>query len=240
MLKFRIAVLLVASGALLDACFVGDIGPIDEVTRDLTAVDFDRLEMGDAFHVDVQPGTFFRVTARGDREDVNDLTTEKQGTTLVVSYGSHRSRHRHDMYITVTMPQLLAVSFSGACQSRISGFTCDDRFTVNLSGASVCQLEVTAGSLMSVLSGASVLSVQGQADDLDGDISGASALHAFDFPVSTAHVSVSGASEGKIAVADDLRAVATGASVLIYRGQPAVASDVSGASVVYQDGKLPD
>lgn len=240
MLKFRIAILLVASGALLDACFVGDIGPADEVTRDLTVVDFDRLDMDDAFHVDVEEGAFFRVTVRGDRHDVNDLVTEKEGSTLVMSYGNHRSHRRHDMYVTITMPQLLAVSFSGACQSRISGFSSDDRFTVNLSGASVCQLEVNARSLMSVLSGASVLSIRGEADGLDADVSGASALHAFDFPVSTAHVSVSGASEARVDVADDLRAVATGASVLIYRGQPAVESNVSGASAVYQDGTFPD
>lgn len=237
MLKFRTAILFATFASVLNACFVGDIGPSDEIERDLPAVDFDRLETGEAFQVDVQQGTFFQVTARGDRRDLNDLLAEKEGSTLVIRYGHHRNR-RHDTNIVITMPQLYGVNFSGASQSRVSGFSHHDRFTVNLSGASVCQLDVTAGSLMSVLSGASFLSLRGGARVLDADVSGASALRAFDFPVAEADVSVSGASEGQVSVSDQLLVTATGASVLIYRGQPVVESKISGASAVYREGTI--
>ena len=60
-------------------------------------------------------------------------------------------------------------------------------------------------------------------------------LTAFDYPVRQADVNVSGASNGKVTVTDELTAVAEGASSLIYRGNPKVTTAVSGGSAVIKD-----
>lgn len=224
----------VLSSMLLSSCYVDDPGPIQETEKNFSVVDFDRLEMGSAFHIEVEQGDFFEVNVRGDRRNIDDLIVAKEGNTLVIRYRQFRKR-RHDTYISITMPELHAVNFSGATDSRINGFDDSETFDVYLSGASVCQLDITSARVNTVLSGASYLSLRGEAQALHADISGASALNAFNFPVTRADVVCSGASDGNLTVTEYLKVVATGASHVVYRGEPTVDSDVSGSSEIERD-----
>lgn len=219
---------------LLAGCFVEDPGPRQETERQFTIVDFDRLEMGSGLHIDVEYGSFFSVTASGDRRNIDDLIVKREGTTLVIRYSNDHER-RHDTFIRITMPSLDAVNFSGGSESRVSGFYDAEDFDVFLSGGSVCQLDVDATSLNTVLSGASYLNVRGSGDVVDADISGASAFKAFNFPVSDATVHLSGASDAQITATDHLVVTATGASHLLYRGDALLTSEISGASSVQQE-----
>lgn len=133
------------------------------------------------------------------------------------------------------MPELSAVNFSGASDSRVSGFADVEAFDLYLSAASVCQLDIDAVYLNAILSGASYLSLRGTGVELEGDLSGASALKAFNYPVSHAHLVLSGASDGNVTVSDKLEVEATGASHVGYRGQPVVVSEVSGSSSIHQE-----
>lgn len=211
-----------------------DPGPIQEMEKEFSVVDFDRVEMGDAFHVDVEQGNFFEIVVRGDRRNIDDLEVYKEGTTLVVRFDEYENR-RHETYITITMPTLVAANFSGATNSRISGFDDLEAFNLYLSGASVSQLDASVQAIDVVLSGASVLNVRGSGETLKAELSGASVLKAFNYPVTTADVRATGASDGNVTVTDALKAVASGASKIVYRGNPTVDSDVSGASTVRQD-----
>lgn len=222
------------ASAVLSSCFVDDPGPLQEMERGYSVVDFDRLEMGDAFHIQVEQGDFFEVTAKGDRRNIEDLVVSKEGSTLVIRY-RHLRQRRHDTRIIITMPELYAINFSGASDARVYGFGAAGHFDVYLSGASVCQLDVASAHVKAVLSGASYLNLHGDGEVLEADLSGASALKAFGFPVSRADVLVSGASDGDVTVRDHLEVVATGGSHLAYRGQPTVVSEVSGSSSVHPD-----
>lgn len=227
------SLLVVSISILLSSCYIDDPGPLQEVERQYAITGFDRLEMGDAFHVEVRKGNFFEVNVRGDRRNVEDLIVKKEGTTLVVLYRQFRKR-RHDTFITITLPALYAVNFSGASESRIHGFSAVEEFDVYLSGASICQLDVAPAQLNAVVSGASYLHLHGSGVEMNADVSGASAVKAFNFPVSRAHLTLSGASDGEVTVGDALDVIASGASHLVYRGSPSVVSDVSGGSALHQ------
>jgi hypothetical protein len=227
--------LIMLSTILLSCCYQSeDPGPIQEVQKEYAILDFDRLEMGDAFNITVEQGDFYEVSVRGDSRNVDDLSVRKEGSTLTIRYQTTRNR-KHTTYITIKMPQLLAANFSGASDSRVAGFEGLDVFNIYLSGASVCQLNCTASSLNVTLAGASYLNVRGEGENLKGELSGASTLKAFNFPVSQAEIRASGASDGNVTVSDKLKAVASGASVIRYHGAPTVTSDVSGSSTVRQD-----
>jgi hypothetical protein len=85
------------------------------------------------------------------------------------------------------------------------------------------------------VSGASYLYMYGEGDELRADLSGASVLKAFHYPVTTADINASGASDAHVSVQQELNAVASGASVITYRGNPAVTSEISDSSTVRQD-----
>ena len=229
-IKFFIAI----TSLLLGACFVEDPGPRQTAERDYNVVDFDRLEMGSGFHIDVERGNFFSVSVRGDRRNIEDLIVEKQGSTLVIRYRNFRER-RHDTFIDITMPELRAVNFSGGSESHVYNFDDAGEVDVHLSGGSVCQLEVNAATLSTTLSGGSYLSIRGNGQQLDADVSGASALKTFHFPVATSDIQLSGASDAEVSVSNELNIVATGASHLVYRGDPVVTADVSDSSSAHRD-----
>ncbi len=226
--------LVAACSTFFTGCQVEDPGPRQFAERAFSIVDFDRLEIGSALHVEVEYAEFFSVKASGDRRNVEDLIVEKEGSTLVVGFRKSRER-RHDTFITITSPELRAVTFSGASDTKVSGFESDEPFAVSLSGASVCQLSVDTREMDIVLSGASYLNLRGSGEVMDADLSGASVLKAFSFPVASADVRLAGASSSEVTVSDNLDVRASGASHLVYRGAPTVGSDLSGASSVSQE-----
>lgn len=211
-----------------------DPGALQHSENDYAIIDFDRLEMGSAFHIEVEQSSAFRVHVEGDRRNLNDLKVYKNGSTLVIEFDENESR-KHDTYITIHMPSLKSAHFSGASSSVVKGFESDGELDFILSGASVAQLDAGYNKLDLTVSGASNLRLYGLGDAIDADLSGASELSAFDYPVRTVSVSASGASIGKITVTDELDAMATGASEVRYRGNPAVHADVSGNSKVSKD-----
>lgn len=224
---------LIVISLSMAGCYVEDPGPRQETERAFSVVDFDRLEIGSALHIDVKYGSYYSVVARGDRRNVNDLIVEKKGSTLEVRFDKSRSR-KHDTFIEITSPDIRSVTFSGASDSKVYGFTAN-KFDVYLSGASVCQVNIECSEIKAVLTGGSYLNLKGEADRLSADLSGASALKAFGFQASFGDVLLSGASDGQVSVADELTVKASGASHLTYRGTPQLSIDVSGASSVQRD-----
>lgn len=231
---FAYTVILSATLVFASCDYSEDPGPLQEIEKEFNETDFDRLEIGDALHIDVEQGNFFEISVRGDRRNVNDLEVFKEGSTLIVRFDEWENR-RHETYVTITMPSINAANFSGASNSRISGFDEVSKFDLYLSGASVSQVDMVANEFKTVLSGASVLNLRGSASTLSAEISGASVLKGFNFPVVSADVLATGASHGSLTVADHLHAVASGASSVTYRGNPTVTSDVSGSSSVHKE-----
>lgn len=228
-LPLSLAVVLLASCSETE-----DPGPLQEIERQYSVANFDRIDMGNAFDVTVEKGTYFEVRVRGDRRNVDDLSVRKVGSTLVIDFDEYRTR-RHQTFIYITMPELDFASLSGATTSRISGFYEVESLGLNLSGASICQLNADVSLLEVVLSGSSQLNAVGEGDIIRANVSGASLLRCFNFPVTSGDIQVTGASNASVFVSTELKATASGASVVRYRGSPTVTAQVSDGSVVRQD-----
>jgi hypothetical protein len=213
-----------------------DAGPYEEITKTYPLANFDRLDMGSAFRIDVRQGPAFQVEVRGNRRDIDDLGLNVRNSTLEILYDRNRYRNRrYDMFITITMPTVRSVSFSGASRSTLTGFTDLQALSIGLSGASRSTAIVNATSLSADLSGSSDLVVTGTGNRLSGKLSGASRVDTYDFPVRQADLNLSGASTARVRVDDALTVQASGASTVRYRGTPRVNSSLSGASTVRQE-----
>jgi hypothetical protein len=226
--------LIIAAMLVMTSCFTEDPGPLQETERQYRLTDFDRLEIGDALNIYIQQGDYFEIKARGDRRNIDDLEVDREGNTLIIRFEDDRNR-RHETYIDITMPVLRSANFSGASNSKVYGFNDLETLDIFVSGASLCQVNVDAMAVNAVVSGASQLNMRGNGDELSVQLSGASILQGFNYPVAKANLNVSGASEGRIAVSDQLEVVATGASLVVYRGAPAITSQTSDSSEVRQD-----
>jgi hypothetical protein len=92
------------------------------------------------------------------------------------------------------------------------------------------------GDLSAEVSGASQLTLDGSGGDLTLDVSGASRADLSQFVVGDANVQASGASQVTVNVEGRLDADASGASRILYRGNPTLGRiESSGASRVDRD-----
>lgn len=235
---FSLVSLLVVA-ALLQSCVFnfdsqdGFLPPTDAVEQRLSVSNFNYLEMGNAFDITVSRGNTFDVRVRGDRTDVNDLVVDTRNGTLRLYYRNNRSR-RYQMEVDIVMPRLRGVTFSGASRSVVEGFDEQEMF-FDLSGASRCDVEAQSKYMDFEVSGASTLNLTGDAARLDGEVSGASLLSAFNLRTDEAYIDASGASRVRVNVLNYLKAEASGASNVRYRGNPKVEVRTSGGSVVERD-----
>lgn len=212
-----------------------DIGPIQESQKIFQLSGFDKLEVEDAFEIEVIQGAQFSITANGDRRNLDDLIVEVFDEELRIRYSSNRKR-KYTTYIYITMPSLSEVDFEGATQAEITGFNQTGEFKMELSGASHADLDLSVDKMILELSGASILSLNSDlSQEILADLSGASVLNAYQAPTSFANIELSGASEAQLEVSDELIVTASGASVLRYRGTASVSSELTGASQVIQE-----
>lgn len=231
-----LAITLVALSLSLTGCSLirEDVGPYQSAQQSYGFTNFDRLDMGSAFVITVQQGPAYSITVEGDRRNLDDLDVYTRNGTLKAQYRVSRNR-QYTTTFRITMPSLRGVDFSGAVRSTVTGFTNLEGFDVTLSGASEGQFDVQAVRPTVNLSGASVLRMNGKGAFLTADLSGASSLQAFDYPVDNAGLDLSGASKANVTVSSSLVVEASGASSVRYRGKPAVAQRVSGASTVQNE-----
>lgn len=216
---------------VLTGCFEEDFGPRQNGTRSFTFVDFDRVEIEDAFEVTITQGTQFSIKAEGDYRNLDDMRVFKSGSTLEIEFEDNHSR-QYTTYITITMPVLYEANFSGAVNATVNGFRNQNEFSAILSGASLAQIDLFATKTDFRLSGASRVRLTGEANSLAASISGASNLSAYEFPVKTGRIILSGASQAQVTVADQLAGDVSGASELTYKGNPQVSVEASGGSTV--------
>lgn len=229
-LKFISLIALVS----LSGCFDEDLGPQQQDKRTFALYDFDRIEASDALIVTVKYARDFSITAEGDRRNLDDLLIYKNGNMLVARFRDDEKR-QYSTYLTITLPALYGMDFSGATQAIISGFDPVSRFDISLTGAAYAQLNQDADEMQINLSGASQLLLRGAGDLLEGTISGASTLTAFQFYSDRTQLMISGASHGEATVAGELSVTISGASVLVYRGEPELIINSSGSSIVRQE-----
>jgi hypothetical protein len=125
----------------------------------------------------------------------------------------------------------LKIKLSGA--SDLKGDIDGGVVSISLTGASDCKGQIVAKSISIDGSGASNADLNGSADDLSVELSGASDAKLFNLNVKGAIVHVSGASSANVNVSQLLKAEASGASNINYKGDPSLRENSSsGASSI--------
>ena len=205
-----------------------------ESKRTFNVSGFDKLDMGSAFVITVTQANDYKVDVAGREQDLKDLVVKVSGGTLDIGYPNNWGgwKNRKEVYVTITMPKLTGVDFSGASKAKVTGFK-SETFDIDVSGASQATFDIDATNLSLDCSGASGVTIVGDGQKLSADVSGASSINAYDFKVSTANIDASGASGAKVYVTSKIVAEASGASNVRYKGGATnVIANTSGAGSV--------
>ena len=224
-------------------------------TREMNYTGFTKLEVSNAFEVDISRGDTYFVSITANDNLFEHLDIHQNGKTLNIGLKQPRIYVRTTQKVAIVMPDLDRLELSGASRGEVRGFISDNPVEFDLSGASSLEInDLEAGDTVfdisgasevlgyiktadcsMDISGASTVELVGSAVDIYIKASGASKVRLPDFPVKDAEVELSGASNGTINASGRLDADVSGASELNYTGGPTMGIiELSGGSRLNQ------
>jgi phage shock protein PspC (stress-responsive transcriptional regulator) len=198
---------------------------------------FQSVDVGSIFNTEILAGSDWDVVVSGRDRDLEDVVVKVTNGELNINFKKDISkwdRNRKEVKVHIIMPELESLDLSGAAKGKISGFD-QHHMEVNLSGASVTEMDVNLTEANIKLAGVSRLNLSGNGESLEATVSGASNLDAEDFMVDYANVNVSGASKARVHVNKELEIDASGGSSVRYSGDPMIKSDRSSGSSIIKE-----
>lgn len=173
---------------------------------------FTALDVSGAYDVEIVVQKEQSLELEADDNLLPLITTEVHGGVLEVGSTKNFST-RNKLRLRISVPNLQAVSSSGACDIVVSNLKSDE-FKVDVSGA---------GSLQ----------VSGETKTLEIKQSGAGDVNAKDLHAEKVNVDSSGAATADVYASEELSASVSGAGSVNYYGDPkTVKQDTSGAGSI--------
>ena len=174
------------------------------------------------------------VSARDDRWRDRIITEVVDGILKIRLEGGRFTTGNHNLKAYVSFANLDKLVASGASNIYVDGVISGSRLSLNLSGASDFKGAIRVGELLLDQTGASDAHVTGVVTGLAViRLSGASDVKGYDLAVESCEAHASGASDIRITVNKELKADASGASSVYYKGEGVISeSRTSGASTI--------
>lgn len=192
-----------------------NLGERGEFVKQYTAKDFQRIDVGGAYSIEIRQGNDFAVSADGERDDVESIDVVVNNGTLEVKnkndFNIFKNQKRR-VGLVIILPTLRSVELSGANKTRISGFRNLDRLDVGLTGATSSDIDVTTDRLEVSASGASKVILRGRARTAEFSLAGACKLEATEMSIDEADVKAVGASKAELGKVRNLRKTTLGVS----------------------------
>ncbi len=171
---------------------------------------FQDIELNGKLHFSISKGKP-ALTIKGDSNLIQYLKTENNNGLLIVSI-KENINPRSVLKINIRVPKLISLKLNGSSKGKIKNID-EEKFTINLSGASN-------------------ISMSGKVRDFALNISGAGNLKAKECEIERCSVVISGAGNAILKVEEDLKVNISGAGKLSYLGDPQVDKKISGLGTI--------
>jgi hypothetical protein len=219
MKKLALLVFIAAliGSVILTACiktdsFFGERGSGNMKTEKREVAPFKAVEIGGASEIEITVGAAQSLEISIDDNIISSVKTTVSGDTLKIEREGKFSNSK-SLKVRITVPELTGADISGASTANIKN--------------------VKADKLTLEASGASRITIEGEAKDLTAEANGASTIIADNLRTEKTKVEASGASKVSVFATESLDAIASGASGVVYAGNPkSLNKDASGASSV--------
>ena len=194
-----------------------------QVTKNMTVSNFNKVSVASGIDLYLTQGNTESAKVVGDKELVDRLILEKDGTKLNIRYRDNNSlsgmfRGGKSLKVYLNVKTLNELSASGGSDVYAQQAIKADRFSLATSGGSDVELNIICKDIIIKASGGSDLDLKGSATNMDLNISGGSDVDAEDFGVDYAKVHASGGSDAEIRVNKALEADASGGSDIKFSG----------------------
>ena len=199
---------------------------------------FRKVEVSGAIDLFLSQGNEEAVAVSAADDDVlQKIRTEVRDNVLFIYLDtrgfSWKGWTNNKVKAYVTLKNLNHIEGSGACNIKTTGKLKLSDLKIELSGASDFTGDVAVSNMDISLNGASECKLSGTAINANINCTGASSFKAYEFETDYCKVGVSGAASVRVTINKELKARASGASSISYKGEGLI-TDISssGASSV--------
>ncbi len=229
-----IQILLLAFLLQAETCAQKDYGPDKKAMRDVGA--FTTIEVSDGIDVYLSQGELEPLIIEVQEQLIDDLITEVKDDVLKV-YFDRNVAFVKTARVHVIVPNIKKIMTSGGSDLIAETVITGGELVLEASGGSDIKIEVEVEHLGIKTSGGSDVDVSGTANKLVARTSGGSDLSGFGLVVHKAKLESSGGSDIEIHVLDELSAIASGGSDIVYKGNPSELKieSSSSADVTHRD-----
>lgn len=248
------AIIMIIAGALTTSLLLTGCEPFiiaadgiegsgNQDTREYDFSDFTKIDIGNSFDFTITRSDTYRITITADDNVFEYIVVTKTGKTLKIGLKPFTQLVRTTVKADISMPQLHGLDASGATTGTVIGFSSDENFNLNVSGASSLTLEnMSTGQVTADISGASKVEGKFTSGDTFLDVSGAGKVE-LEGSVAEMVIDASGASniELKRFIMKDSDISLSGSSYIKGNLEAHnVSIDASGASKVVLEGSVND
>ena len=235
---FPAGMLLALVGSLLlTGCGVFNVATITGsgqlLTKPLPFTNFTSVSAASSFNVRITRAAIPSVSVTVDDNVAELLDVSVDGGWSRLGVKPNTSLQNVTLKAVVTMPEITALDLSGASVAKVDDGITKGTLTLDFSGASRLDGAFTCGDAKVTLSGASHADLSGRTGNLRVAASGASHADLGRFQAKDVVAEANGASEVSVTAAGKLDTDASGASTILYGGNPTtVDRRTSGASSI--------
>ncbi|HEV7779773.1 MAG TPA: head GIN domain-containing protein [Chitinophagaceae bacterium] len=194
---------------------------------------FSKVDVGGNIEVYIKQDSVYSVRIETDENLLEYIIVRTDGDQLVIEPKDHSNLSgTNDIKVYVSAPVFKKLEVSGASSISTEGLVSSEEIDIEISGASSANLELKSPRVSAEINGASNVLLKGQTKDLKIEGGGASHARCFDLLSENANVDVSGASSAEVFASVSLKADASGASHIKYKGAATHTGTASGAGSI--------
>jgi len=215
-----IAVICIGVTSCLDAQFYKSVKGNGNVTKkERSGSNFDGIRVSSGIDVYLKQGDKESIVVEADDNLHEYIMTEIKGDVLNV-YADVNIRDAEMKRVYVTMKDITSLKTSSA--GDIIGETPikTGNIEIGASSAGDIKIELYAKTAIVDISSSGDVTLTGEAESIEVSLSSAGDLSAFDFKTKQADVSVSSAGNAEVYVTEGLKARASSAGDIAYKGDP--------------------
>ncbi len=168
-------------------------------TRQLDLKEFDAIEVGGAFDLEITLGDEQKIVMTIDDNLWDNLEAEVHGSTLEIGWDKN-CQPDDDCTVVIVVRELKGMEIHGAADVEIEGYR-GDSFSFDVSGAAELEMD-------------------GEVDRLDINVSGAGDIDTRELMAKSVEISVSGAGEAKVYASESFEGRVSGVGNIHYWGDP--------------------
>ncbi len=195
--------------------------------------DFSKIENSGDFIVDVSIGPITRVTVEADENLLSYIETYIQGKTLVIeTENNHCIKSSESVFVHVITPDVSQLTMSGSGVIYCDSVTTDELKLV-LSGSGDIEFSgITANFIDANIEGSGEITLAGSSVNTNLTIEGSGNIRSLNLEQDKCIATIAGSGNIYAFVNDHLDVVIEGSGNMIYKGDPAIVSDISGSGRV--------